>query len=87
MKIVILSTADSSGWYAATLMERGHEISIFGGGAIFPKMMEPFADYDGCLLLGTLPEYVEIADIFESMGKKVWHQLADIPREQSHGEP
>jgi hypothetical protein len=38
--------------------------------------------YDGCLLLGTEPELLEIADIFEAMGKKVWRELADIPRDR-----
>jgi hypothetical protein len=28
MKIAILSAADVSSWYAATLLERGHEITI-----------------------------------------------------------
>lgn len=28
MKIAILSAADVAGWYTATLMERGHEVTI-----------------------------------------------------------
>jgi len=69
--------------YAAKLMERGHEVAFFGPGALFPKVMEQFAGYDGCLLLGNATELVEFADAFEARGKKVWHQLADIPRERS----
>ena len=34
MKIAILCRKDVSGWYAATLMERGHEVTISGGGAL-----------------------------------------------------
>jgi hypothetical protein len=33
-KIAIFSQKDVSGWYAATLMERGHHATISGGGAI-----------------------------------------------------
>jgi len=35
------------------------------------------------VLLGNATELVEFADAFEARGKKVWHQLADIPRERS----
>jgi hypothetical protein len=79
MKIVVLTHKDVSSWYAATLMERGHEVTIFGGGAIHGHLMKGLSDYDGCLLLGDDPDLVEFAGLFEAMGKKVWRQLADIP--------
>jgi hypothetical protein len=79
MKIVVLTHKDVSSWYAATLMERGHEVTIFSGGAIHGHLMKGLSDYDGCLLLGDDPDLVEFAGLFEAMGKKVWRQLADIP--------
>ena len=79
MKIVILGHSNVDDWYAATLLERGHEVSIFGGGAINATIMKIFSDYDGCLLIGDTSEHLEFADIFESTGRKVWRQLADIP--------
>jgi hypothetical protein len=39
---------------------------------------ERFSDFNGCLLLSDAPELVEFAEIFESTGRKVWRQLADI---------
>jgi hypothetical protein len=87
MNIMILTYAKTSSLYAATLMSRGHLVTIFGGGVISPSFAEEFEDYDGCLLLGTEPELLEIADIFEGMGKKVWRQLADIPRELDRSGP
>jgi len=34
MKIAVLSYEDVSSFYTATLVERGHEVTISGGGAI-----------------------------------------------------
>jgi hypothetical protein len=79
MKIAILSHKDVSAWYAATLMERGHQITISGGGAIHAPGLRPYLKCDGCLLLGTEPDLVEIADYMESSGKKIWRQLNEIP--------
>ncbi len=47
-----LSHKDISGWYAATLMNRGHEVIISGGGAVHLAGMLPYLECDGCLLLG-----------------------------------
>jgi hypothetical protein len=82
MKILILSHAKVADWYAGTLLMRGHEVS-FCGGAIHGPGMKALADCDGCLLLGTSPDQFEIADFFESTGRKVWRQLADIPKTTS----
>ena len=82
MNIMILTYAETSSWYAATLMSRGHLVTMWGGGVVDPFVAEEFEDYDGCLLLGTEPELIEIADIFETKSKKVWRQLGDIPRER-----
>ena len=79
MKIAVLSFGDVAGWYAATRMERGHEITISGGGAIHAAGLRPYLECDGCLLLGEEPELCEIADYMEASGKRVWHSLAEIP--------
>jgi len=79
MKIVILSYADTAGWYLATLQERGHKTSIISGAILNPDFIKRFAGYDGCLLLGDEAELIEFADHLEAMGKTVWRQLADIP--------
>jgi hypothetical protein len=81
MKIAILSHKDVSGYYAATLMERGHKIVISGGGAIHAPGLKPYLECDGCLLLGNEPDLLEIADRMEAAGKKVWRQLSQIPSE------
>jgi hypothetical protein len=83
MRIVILSHKDVSGWYAATLMERGHEVTIDGGGAIDVAVkIYSGSDYDGCLLLSDDPDLLVIADHMKASGKKVWRELADIPAAQ-----
>jgi hypothetical protein len=79
MKIAVLSHEDVSGWYAATLMERGHQVTISGGGAIHASGLKPYLECDGCSLLGNEPDMLEIADYMETAGKKIWRQLADIP--------
>ena len=56
MKVVVLVRGDVSGWYATTLMERGHEVAIHGGGAIHGPLIKDYANYDGCLLLGSDPD-------------------------------
>jgi hypothetical protein len=75
MNIMILTYAKTSSLYAATLMSRGHLVTMFGGGVISPFVAEEFEDYDGCLLLGTEPEL------------RVWRQLADIPQAPERSEP
>jgi hypothetical protein len=79
MKIAILSHKKIAGWYAATLMERGHEITISGGGAIHAFGLKPYLECDGCLLLGNEPDLLEIADYMEASGKQVWRRLSEIP--------
>jgi hypothetical protein len=79
MKIAVLSHADVAGWYAASLMERGHESIISGGGAIHAPGLKPYLECDGCLLLGDEPDLLEIAHHMEASGKKIWRQLTDIP--------
>ena len=79
MKIAILSHKDVSGYYAALLMERGHQIVISGGGAIHAPGLKPYLECDGCLLLGAEPDLLEIADYMEASGKTIWRKLSDIP--------
>lgn len=79
MKIAILSHADVAGYYAANLMQRGHQITISGGGAIHATGLKPYLECDGCLLLGTEPDLLEIADYMEASGKKVWRDLKEVP--------
>jgi hypothetical protein len=83
VRIVILSHKDVSGWYAATLMERGHEVTIDGPGAIDVAVkLYSGSDFDGCLLLSDDPDSLVIADHMKASGKKVWRELADIPAAQ-----
>jgi hypothetical protein len=79
MKIATLSHAEVANYYAANLMQRGHEITISGGGAIHGPGLAPYLECDGRLLLGDEPDLKEIADYMEVSGKKVWRQLSDIP--------
>jgi hypothetical protein len=79
MKIAILSHKDVSSYYAANLMLRGHEIVMSGGGAIHAPGLQPYLECDGCLLLGTQDDLLEIAHHMEVAGKKVWRDLSEIP--------
>ena len=79
MKIAVLSRKDVSGNYAATLMKRGHQIVISGGGAIHAPELKPYMVCDGRLLLRDEPDLLEIADHMDAVGKKIWRQLAEIP--------
>jgi hypothetical protein len=52
MKIAILSAADVSSWYAATLMERGHEITIGSFGHVPTAVASMIEDgIEGVLIL------------------------------------
>lgn len=82
MKIAILSHKEVANYYAANLIQRGHEITISGGGAIHAPGLKPYLECDGCLLLGDEPDLKEIADYMEVSGKKVWRELAEIPEEK-----
>jgi hypothetical protein len=55
MKIAVLSHKEVSGYYAATLMARGHHVTMSGGGAIHAPGLKPYLECDGCLLLGDEP--------------------------------
>ena len=52
MRIAILSHKDVSGWYAATLKKRGHDVIISNGGGARAASIVPYLECDGCLLLG-----------------------------------
>jgi len=60
-------------------MQRGHEITIGGGGAIHATGLKGYLECDGCLLLGNEPDLLEIADYMEMSGKKIWRELSEIP--------
>jgi hypothetical protein len=79
VKIAILSRGEVAAYYAATLMERGHQVTISGGGEINGNSIKPYTDCDGCLLIGTEPDLLEIADYMEASGKKIWRNLAEVP--------
>ena len=80
VKIAILSHGDVAGYYAATLMERGHQVTI--SGAWLPTTgysIRPYTDCDGCLIISDDADLLEIADYMEAAGKKIWRNLADVP--------
>jgi hypothetical protein len=79
MKIAVLSHKEVRSWYAATLLQRGHEVTISGGGAIHAAGLKGYLECDGCLLLGDEPDLLEIAHYMEASGKPIWRNLADIP--------
>ena len=86
MKIAVLTHKDVGGHYAAALMERGHEVTINGGDAIYVQGLKPFLECDGCLLIGNEDDLLEIAQHLEVLGKKVWHQLTEVPTVTQHHE-
>lgn len=79
MKIVILSYADVADTIGATLLDRGHQITWSGGGAVHEAALQWLSDHDGCLLLGEEPELGEFARQFRNRGKMVWREWTDIP--------
>lgn len=79
MKIVVLSYADVANTIGVTLLDRGHEITWFGGGAIHEALLQSLSDHDGCLLLGEEPELGEFARLFRDRGKMVWREWTDVP--------
>jgi hypothetical protein len=83
MKIAILSAADVSGWYAATLMERGHEITVGPFGYVPGAVASMIEDgIDGVLILTDDDENLnEIASRFtRATGRPIWRDLTEIPR-------
>lgn len=79
MKVAVLCDHNVSSYYAASLMERGHEVVIAGGGAIHAPGVKPFIECDGGLLMSDEPFLREIADFMEESGKPIWHNLAEVP--------
>ena len=60
MKIAVLSHNDVSGWYAATLIERGHQVTVSQGRRCkHAPGLKPYLECDGCLLLGDEPDLLE----------------------------
>ena len=59
--IAVLSLKNVSGYYAAALMQRGHEVVVSGGGAIHAPGLKEYLECDGCLLLGDDAGLVEVA--------------------------
>jgi hypothetical protein len=83
MKIAILSAADVSGWYAATLMERGHEITIGPFGHVPTAVAGMIEDEIDAILILTVDDdnLEEIAARFtRATGRPVWRNLTEIPR-------
>jgi hypothetical protein len=82
MKIAILSTADVSGWYWATLQERGHEVITVGGHPPTAVKNMISDGVDGILILSDGDElHEEVASRFtRATGRPVWRNLTDIPR-------
>ncbi|MCK1423016.1 hypothetical protein IVB15_17070 [Bradyrhizobium sp. 182] len=83
MKIAILSVADVAGSYTATLMERGHEITIgpFGHAPIaVTGMIED--GIEGVLILTDDDETLEeiAARFTRATGRPVWRNMTEIPR-------
>ena len=81
MKIAILSDSDVAGWYAATLMERGHEIQIGPFGHVPTSVRRMIKDgIDGVLILTDEDENLkEIAARFtKETGRPVWRELTEI---------
>ncbi|MCS3764956.1 hypothetical protein [Bradyrhizobium centrosematis] len=83
MKIAILSAADVSGWYGATLMERGHSVMFGPFGHVSTAVKQMIRDgVDGVLILSEEDENSnEIASCFtRETGRPVWRDLTEIPR-------
>ncbi|MET4375025.1 uncharacterized protein YbjT (DUF2867 family) [Bradyrhizobium sp. LB12.1] len=83
MKIAILSAADVAGWYTATLMERGHEVTI-GPFGHAPSAVTGMIDdgIDGALILAEDDDNLEeiAARFTRATGRPVWLNLTEIPR-------
>jgi hypothetical protein len=83
MKIAILSASDVASWYAATLMKRGHHITIGPFGCVPTAVGGMIKDgIDGVLILTDDDENLEeIAALFtQATGRPVWRNLTEIPR-------
>jgi uncharacterized protein YbjT (DUF2867 family) len=83
MKIAILSPSDVAGWYAATLMERGHKITFGPFGHVPTAVAGMIEDgIDGVLILTDDDNNLEeiAARFTRATGRPVWRNLTDIPR-------
>jgi hypothetical protein len=82
MKIAILSAADVSGWYGATLMERGHKI-IFGPFGHVPTAVATMIKdgIEGVLILTDDDENLEeiAARFTKATGRPIWRNPTEIP--------
>lgn len=82
MKIAILSAADVAGWYTATLMERGHEVTI-GPFGHAPRAVTGMIEdgIEGVLMLAEDDNLEEIAARFtRATGRPIWRSMTEIPR-------
>jgi hypothetical protein len=83
MKIAILSAANVSGWYGATLMQRGHEITFGPFGYVPGAVASMISDgIDGVLILSDDDDNSEeiAARFTRETGRPVWRNLTEIPR-------
>jgi hypothetical protein len=83
MKIAILSAADVSGWYGATLMERGHKITFGPFGHVSTAVVSMIEDgIEGVLILTDDDENLEeiAARFTKATGRPIWRNLTEIPR-------
>ena len=83
MNIAILSAADVSGWYGATLMERGHKVTFGPFGHVSTSVAKMIEDgIDGVLILTEDDDNLEeIAALFtRTTGRPIWRNLTEIPR-------
>jgi uncharacterized protein YbjT (DUF2867 family) len=83
MKIAILSAKDVADWYAATLMQRGHLVTIgYLGHPPTAVAMLMKDGVDGVLILSDDDDaFEEVAARFtKATGRPVWRNLTDIPQ-------
>ena len=83
MKIAILSAADVAGWYTATLMERGHEVTIGPFGHVPTAVTSMIEDgIEGVLILTDGDDNLEeiAARFTRATGRPVWRNLTEIQR-------
>ena len=69
MRTAILSSSQVASKYAATLIRRGHQVIVADGIVRAKSGLEPFVECDGCLLLGTEAELLDIAAEMETSGQ------------------
>jgi hypothetical protein len=87
MKIAVLSHKPVASRYAATLIERGHQVITPGVRSIYPSEYAAYLQCHGCLLLGEEHDLLEIAARMQASGKQVWEQLPNIRARSSSPTP